>query len=124
MSTSFKKGKKTDPHNYLYYKWRVDCGVFSANRMIELSPFCHDHTKKHNFQVICWAHCVILANHCIRSPITKTFQLFLPIVNHGDRHSFCRNYSKVYSQKPCIAMRTTNYTGFCCVGFCIWYIFV
>ena len=36
------------------------------------------------------------------------------IVNHGDRQSFCRNFSKVYSQKLCTAVRTTNYmyTGF------------
>ena len=34
------------------------------------------------------------------------------IVNRGDRLSFCRNYSKVYSQKLSSAVRTTIYTRF------------
>ena len=34
------------------------------------------------------------------------------IVKRRDRHLFCRNYSKVYSQKLCNAVRTDDYTGF------------
>ena len=71
---------------------------------------------------------MILAYHYTRSSIYEDISAFSSmfiIVNSRDRHSFCRNYSKVYSQKLGSAVRTTKCTFFflffvfCYIGFCI-----
>ena len=97
--------------------------------MIKLSPFYHNHTKKHNFQVIeyknttaiFWAHCVILANHYIRSSITKTFQLFLPRLVSCNTETGIRFAGTIlkFPAKSFAPHCIKNCIGFCRIGLCI-----
>ena len=86
-------------------------------KLIELSSFCHNHTKKHNFHVIktkiqqqyvglivkTW-HITMFVLQLLRH---FRFPIYVYILKHEDNHFFCRKYSKDCSQKVCKDVRQT-----------------
>ena len=96
--------------NNIYYKWRLDCRVFSANRIDRIGPLlsqAHKKTQLSSNEIKIQPQSVgliVLSCHINLFVISSFHSMFI-IVNHGDRQSFCPNNSKVQCQK-----RTAHHT--------------